>query len=179
MVTFSIVVLTLLPVVCCIEACPPWTVPGKDNLSQCVCGNDFHGVVHCNSDLEVSVLFCYCITYNRHMNQTLVGHCTASCTVGFMDSAVCRTHYRLHTNSSEMINQEVCGEFNRRGQLCGECMEGYGPPVYSYSFTCVKCRKSDFKINLIRYIAVAYIPLTAFFLIVRSLLHQIPWLFLY
>ena len=147
MVTFMIIVLTFG---CCIEACPPWTVPSVDNSSQCVCGNDFYGVVHCNKDLEIAVMFCYCITYNRYTNETLVNQCIVRCHTKFMDKEGCRTHYRVLTNNSEMINQEICGEYKRRGQLCGECMEGYGPPVYSYSLKCAKCEKSDFRFNLIK-----------------------------
>ena len=78
----------------------------------------------------------------------------------------CNTHHKIHTNDTEMLNYELCDEYNREGQLCGECKEGFGPPVYSYTFSCVKCQESDFKLNLLKYIAAAFIPLTVFFFLV-------------
>ncbi len=48
--------------------------------------------------------------------------------------------------------------------MCGECIEGYGLPVYSYNLSCVEC--SNYKYNWLKYIAVAYIPLTIFYFIV-------------
>ena len=53
--------------------------------------------------------------------------------------------------------------FNRRGQFCGMCMEGYGYPVYSHFFSCLKCNATDFKYNLLKYLTVAFIPLTVFY----------------
>ena len=78
----------------------------------------------------------------------------------------CNTHHKIHTNDTEMLNYELCDEYNREGQLCGKCKEGFGPPVYSYTFSCVKCRESDFKLNLMKCIAAAFIPLTVFFFLV-------------
>ncbi len=48
--------------------------------------------------------------------------------------------------------------------MCGECTEGHGLPVYSYSLSCVEC--THYKYNWIKYIAVAYIPLTLFLIVV-------------
>ena len=81
------------------------------------------------------------------------------------DSAY-RTHHKIHTNNTEMLNYELCDKYNREGQLCGKCKEGFGPPVYSYTFSCVKCREADFKLNLLKYIAAAFVPLTVFFFLI-------------
>ena len=57
----------------CAENCPPWTLP--DNSSKCVCGDDLKGLVICTKELEVSVMYCYCITYNTDSNMTLLAVC--------------------------------------------------------------------------------------------------------
>ena len=62
------------------------------------------------------------------------------------------------------LDRKVCGHLNRTGQMCCSCQEGYAPPVYSYSLACVEC--SDYKNNLLKYLAVAYLPLTDFYFIV-------------
>ena len=53
---------------------------------------------------------------------------------------------------------------NRVGQLCGSCKHGYALPVYSYSLACVTC--SDYKYNWLKYLVVAFLPLTLFYIVV-------------
>ena len=48
--------------------------------------------------------------------------------------------------------------------MCSGCVDGYASPVYSYSFDCVECK--DYKYNWLKYIAVAFLPLTVFYIIV-------------
>ncbi len=54
--------------------------------------------------------------------------------------------------------------YNRKGVMCRECIDKHGLPVYSYSLSCVEC--THYKYNWIKYIAVAYIPLTLFLIVV-------------
>ena len=68
-----------------------------------------------------------------------------------------------HIATTEGLNNATCGRFNRDGQLCGKCKEGYHPPVYSYDVQCMKCSG---KYAWMKYIAVAFGPLTVFFLFV-------------
>ena len=42
--------------------------------------------------------------------------------------------------------------------------KGMLPPVYSYSLACVEC--SDYKYNWLKYAAAAFLPLTAFYVLV-------------
>ena len=41
----------------------------------------------------------------------------------------------LPTNASE-LDEVMCGPYNRKSLLCGECKEGYGPAVYSMNLKC-------------------------------------------
>ena len=158
----AIISLLLLVVVASCEVCPPWTLPyssAQDNTTHCKCGDDLLDIVECNSQtLQVSVVSCYCMTYNEQFNKTLVGRCPITCRGG--------RYKRIHTNESFSINMEVCGRLKREGQLCGDCIQGYGPAVYSFTYACVECERSHFKYNLLKYIAVAFIPLTGFYLII-------------
>ena len=148
------------------KGCPPWTIYNNSS-GQCQCGNSLGGVVHCNREtLKVSVLHCYCMTYNRQTNVTLVGHWIYRCMFSYSKDGGCKSHKEVKSNDSKLLNQEMCGLFKRTGQLCGECIEGHGAPVYSYSLKCVKCEESDFRYNLFKYIAVAFLPLTVFYLVV-------------
>lgn len=57
----------------------------------------------------------------------------------------------------------MCRVHHRTGQMCGQCEKGYAPPVYSYNLDCVEC--SHYKYNWLKYIAVAFLPLTLFYII--------------
>ena len=145
--------------------CPLWT---KWNASKnsCQCGDDLKGViVHCNSSSGVTQLKnCHCMTADddRNPESPLVGVCLYSC-LGDISR-----YYKFYSNitsrSVSNITASTCGSHNRGGVMCGKCIEKHGLPAYSYSISCVKC--SDYKYNWLRYIAVAYVPLTVFCFVV-------------
>ena len=64
----------------------------------------------------------------------------------------------------EDLNNAMCGQFHRGGQLCGFCEEGYSPLVYSYDLQCFNCTDSHY--NWVKYVTAAFIPLTVFFIII-------------
>ena len=92
----------------------------------------------------------YCITTNMSENRTdVIGRCLSS-TVG---QAFIRYAFPLPCNISQ-LNDYMCGGLNREGQLCGRCVEGFAPPVYSYSLRCVNC--TDYHLNWLKYIGVVF-----------------------
>ena len=146
--------------VSCGGACPPWTV-NSSSSGECQCGENLEDVVYCDSDSKkISLLQCYCMSYNRDFNTTVVGPCNAMCTKRE------RQYYNVLNISGDvsLLNNELCGEYSREGQLCGRCKNNTGPPVYSYSLKCVPCLETEFKSNLFKYVAVAFLPLTIFYL---------------
>ena len=147
--------------------CPLWTVYNS-TTSQCQCGDDLQGVVYCDrEDFNISVMLCYCMNYNQKTGQTLVGKCLIRCaTLEYSRTPYCRSHNKIETKQPEALDNQVCGYLYRTGQLCGDCMKDYGPPIYSYTIKCVKCPKSKFNVNLLKYIIVAFLPLTVFYFIV-------------
>ena len=64
--------------------------------------------------------------------------------------------------ASAVDNNSVCGYLYRTGTLCGQCIDGYYPAVYSYNYDCVPCSDEDLKSNWGIYVAIAYLPLTIF-----------------
>ena len=115
----------------------------------------------------VSLLYCYCMTYNEELRQPLVGACAAMCVQ--RDTPDCQSFNVIKTNDTLELNDKMCGELNRTGQLCGRCQDHHGPEVYSYSLRCVPCDENDFPRNLLKYMAVAFLPLTAFYIFVIAL----------
>ena len=122
---------------------------------DCECGNRLLKVVDCKEKpYSLQLYTCNCMTYSH---KTLVGSCQYTCL---------RSHrgyfFPITVNSTSQLNEFMCSEYNRQGQLCGSCIPGYVPPVYSYYLSCVNCTTS----NWAKYTAVSLLPLTAFFVFV-------------
>ena len=132
-----------------IECSKTWTVP-NENGSGCKCGDSLNEVVYCShSTLEVDILVCHCMTFSDIFNKTVVGYCYFNC--DFLDYF----HVAI---------ERTCKTLNRKGQMCGKCLDGYSPPIYSYSSKCVECK--DYTYNWLKYIAVAFLPLTVVYIVV-------------
>ena len=75
----------------------------------------------------------------------------------------------LPNNISE-LNPYMCGPLNREDYLCNKCKNGYGPPIIPESASCVDvcylCKHTWIPKNLLLYLAVNFIPLTVFYLII-------------
>ena len=138
-------------------ACPIWTV---QTSSQCICGDSLKGVVDCSLyPYQVSVLGCYCMTYNDKISKVTVGRCLITCQGWHL-------MHEIQSKEPHQLNDEVCGHLNRTGQLCGDCVPGHAPPVHSYSLKCVHCDERDFAYNLAKYVFFAFFPLTILYIIV-------------
>ena len=143
--------------------CPPWwqytRVYENGSIGNaCKCGHTLKGVVKCTpsyNHYRTSLLPCFCMTYSKaYPNRTVVGSCLYAC---FREEP----YYDLPAKTSE-LSKIVCGELNRDGQLCGRCREGYAPPVYSYSPTCIKCTECSYN-NWVKYSGIVFAPITVFF----------------
>ena len=133
--------------------CPNWMYPEDDNGSTtCVCGSDLGRVITCDNKIhKVTVVGCYSMTYSNDDNTTLiVGKSLYTCPLGT---------YTVPPNVSNL-----CHPFYRDGQLCGKCIDGFAPPVYSYSPDCANC--TEYSNNWVKYMAISFLPLTALFLLV-------------
>ena len=148
--------------------CPPWYKPTKGG--SCKFGAQVRdAVAGIASTMQTTLLPLYCMT-SSNVSMTgneALGSCLLSISVActFVENAVI-----LPCNISD-LNDFMCASTNREGQLCGRCREGFAPPVYSYSLRCVNC--TDYSLNWLKYLAVAFGPLTVFSVII-SVFHISP-----
>ena len=63
------------------------------------------------------------------------------------------------------LTEETCGPLNRKGLLCSECYEGYGPAVYAFGNKCVKCHGSVYG-RWALHLFVTLLPITVFYFII-------------
>ena len=136
--------------------CPTWYY--YDSTSgQCLCG----AVLYCNREQDlVEILQTYCATSAGDDIGYYIGKCPLRHTVN-------NTNRMLWEMPSDpdMLDEVMCGPFNRKGFLCGECIDGYGPAVYSLDYKCANCStlfSRYFSIPL--YLLLELTPITFFFI---------------
>ena len=141
---------------------------------SCGCRSNISEAVFCDDKtLSVFVVLYHCMTYNEVLIETVVGHCLYSFVHG--QSRIHRYYWKVprlkHRNDTalcqftEKCDGISCTQYQyKTGPMCSRCVDGYASPVYSYSLACVECK--DYKYNWLKYIAVAFLPLTIFYIIV-------------
>ena len=126
-------------------------------IGKCRRGPHLDSIIKQDTSLmKTWVMQCYCLTEDDGVLS--VGFSLQMCL--YMKSP----DYTLPCDAGQLQNWSCPQHMNRRGYLCSQCNEGYALPVYSYTLGCVKCK--DYKYNWIAYLAVVYIPLTLFYIIV-------------
>ena len=146
------------------QSCNVWHTHNS-STNTCQCGSDLEGLINCDKETQdISLLFCYCMTFNDKLNLTLVGPCMYMCRR--LSTPKCKSLNMIDMKNESLLNDAMCGRWRRTGQLCGRCSQGYALPVYSYTLKCVNCSREDFAKNLFKYVAVAYLPLTVVFFFV-------------
>ena len=71
-----------------------------------------------------------------------------------------RGYIRLPSNISD-LNEYMCGSMYRRGWLCKDCIDGFGPSITSTGYKCVNCIGVWYGIPL--YLLQEFVPITIFF----------------
>ena len=70
-------------------------------------------------------------------------------------------YIKLPEKTSE-LNDYMCRSMNRKGHLCSECLEGFGPSFTSTGYACSNCTNTRYGIFL--YVVVEFLPVTVFYL---------------
>jgi len=148
------------------EICSRWSYCNRDR--QCQCYRNYNEKFQCDRHgNRLSIRSCYCLTYSETLNTTEVGLCSYNCYhINKFKAGIHPAYFQLPGNVSS-LNSAMCGLYNRTGTLCGRCVTDTYLPVYSYVITCETCIGG--LSNWIKYITVAYVPLTLFSLVILLL----------
>ena len=103
----------------------------------------------------------YCMTYKKDTSTISLSFCPY---FELSDHIISEPGYiDLPDNISE-LNDYMCGPMNRRGIVCSECIDGYGPSVTSPNYRCSDCTNAWYGVPL--YLLLELVPVTVFYLIV-------------
>ena len=135
-----------------VATCPTWFF--YDNTTRsCHCGS---GLV-CTKD-GVEIQDGVCATSAGDGDQYYVGHCPFRHTVNNTN----RMHSMMPSDPG-LLDDVMCGPYNRKGLLCGECINGYGPTANLLEWACANCSKLSEFYTIPLYLVIDLLPVTLFF----------------
>ena len=141
-------------------SCPTWFYY-SNTTHQCQCGENL-GPINCKqNEQKVELAYGYCVSASKYKGGYYDGRCPFRCTQNSTD----RMYSELPSDPN-LLNEVLCGPYNRKGFLCGECIDGYGPAVYSTDMKCANCSKFSAGFAVSLYLFLEFIPITVFFICV-------------
>ena len=162
-----------------VKQCPPWT-EGSLQERDCVCGASIEGVVQCdNATNQAVVLIGWCVTrystgsgdntrdmdrLRNNYTSLVAGLCPYLPRLNITN----RASFELPRDPAE-LDQTLCSHYHRTGLLCGECISGYGPSVYSFDLHCSNCSEMSTLAAAALYLVLETVPITSLFLVLMVL----------
>ena len=141
-------------------SCPTWFFY-SNTTQQCECGFESTSI-HCDQQtMKVQMKVGYCVTYSGYDGVFYGGDCPLLYKANNSD----RLFSELPSDP-ELLEDAMSGTYNRKGFQCAECIDGYGPAVYSLDRACADCSKSSVVSGICLYFVVACFPITVFFICV-------------
>ena len=141
-------------------SCPTWFFY-SNTTQQCECGFE-SAFIHCDQQtMKVQMRVGYCVTYSGYDGVFYGSDCPFLYKANNSD----RLFSELPSDP-ELLEDAMCGTYNRKGFQCTECIDGYGPAVYSLDRACADCSKSSVISGICLYFVVACLPITVFFICV-------------
>ena len=138
------------------------------NRNKCVCGNTLNGGLVCSEEgHRVYLNIDYCMT-QMESEELVAGFCR----YGYQQNSSL-IHNRIYTllpENPDDVNETQCHQYNRKGLFCGECIEGYGPSVYSFKYTtaCSNCSKMSILAATALYLTLELVPVTLLFFLIMT-----------
>ena len=142
--------------------CPPWFFYNA-TTKQCECYSSpsTDNIVKCTKQGAL-LRFGYCMTHTQGEG-FFVGLCEYFKLSSFENVTKEDDYIVLPDNTSE-LNDFMCRPLNRKGVLCSECIDGFGPSVTSIGHTCSNCTNAWYGLPL--YLFLELVPITMFYFIV-------------
>ena len=133
---------------------------GLDNImclqdKQWFCFNSITRAYSCNQAAVSGRITCSnngpimeigsCATYDESTQVLSFSMCSNQAEVNDYDRSTIFWYIQLPTVLTE-LNDYMCGPLNRKGLVCSECADGFGPSVtsFGYSYKCINCTNAGY-----------------------------------
>ena len=146
------------------DQCPLWFY-FNTTTKQCECYTNpiTDGIVRC-TEREAQLRLSYCMTYEEG-GGIYLAHCHYF--QGDANSYKIAGNYIILPKNASELNDYMCGPMNRKGRLCSECIDGFGPSFTSLGSVCSNCTDVWYGVPL--YLFLEFVPLTVFYIIILTL----------
>ena len=141
--------------------CPFWHF-FNPKTSVCECYNNpmIRNVVKC-TEQGIAVRVGHCMTYEEEERTIYIAPCAFSGNFTKSDSG---QYVEVPVQNISELNVHMCQPMNRKGRLCSECIEGFGPSVISSGIVCSDCTGAWYGIPL--YLFLEFVPITVFYIVI-------------
>ena len=138
--------------------CPLWFY-FNTTTKQCECYTNpiTDGIVRC-TEREAQLRLSYCMTYEEG-GGIYLAHCHYF--QGDANSYKITDNYIILPKNVSKLNDYMCGPMNRKGRLCGECIDGFGPSFTSLGSICSNCTDTWYGVPL--FLFLEFVPLVVFY----------------
>ena len=142
-------------------SCPTWFYYNNSS-HQCECGSLLGDMFRCDQpEKRAQIANGFCATSTEQEGLYYAGHCP----FGHTENSTNRMYSELPSDP-DLLNEVMCGPYNRKGLLCGECIDGYGPAVFSPYKKCENCSKLSAGFAVSLYLLLELTPITLLFVCV-------------
>ena len=112
-------------------------------LSDC-CATANNKIVKCENNI-LHIGYNFCLTWDNSSNKLEISRCLYTHKLLHTARKVCGDFLSISTNiTGPELNNITCNKYNRQGPQCRQCVDGYGPAVFSDSITCDDCSKHEY-----------------------------------
>ena len=137
-------------------------------LTPLLCDNSSYyahhgGVISCSKS-EPIVPFGYCATFNDETKVLSVSECPYLQSDDYNFISLGSNLYIILPRNLSQLNDYMCGPLNRKGLVCGQCADGFGPSITSFGYKCVNCTDAWYRVPL--FLLLEFAPITVLYLIV-------------
>ena len=138
--------------------CPTW-FHYSNSTQSCQCGFEAEWL-HCDPHTTiVRIRSGFCVSKSSQEGLYYVNYCPLRYRYNSTDRLYCE----LPTDP-DMLEKLTCNPYNRQGFSCSECIEGYGPGVYTFDKTCADCSEFSIGFAVFLYVLADLVPITLFFI---------------
>ena len=136
----------------------------ENQCSQMLCSKSSYDCIEIDCfQNKPLLLYDYCATFSEDTKLLSVTKCQYFEPKGY--NITSSQQILLPINLSQ-LNDYMCGPLNRKGLVCSECADGFGPSVTSFGYRCVNCTQSDAWYGVLLFLFTVLVPITLFYVIV-------------
>ena len=158
-----------------LQCCPPGYIYriGSGDMGTCHCGISIVlGIAECNETDPNNI---GTVLQRNHWAGYLPSNDQFSCNEQKFFTAPCPPGYCQtlqitlpNNNSRELLEDKVCGGSNRKGLLCGDCLEGYSTAINFNGMrpVCTSCQDGLSTVGLLVWILSEWVPMLVVMFIV-------------